>query len=181
MKRQAWGWLVAAVVAAGLNASYYDGAFRWAHKIADRVEHSSNAVIGLATGRVDEFVSEARILAAGEPFSTCPLTDALAQVQNRIAGRVQARIAKSDAEFARVEVMSNREQAQLVRLEANRARIEAQVARIRIPAVAFNSVVVPSSRISVCPRVRVNVPRLPVVKVPAVPMVHVEIPGAGPV
>ena len=62
MKTQAWGWLTAAVLAAGLNASYHDGGMQWAHRIADRVEHNSNAVLALATGHADEFVTEARVL-----------------------------------------------------------------------------------------------------------------------
>ena len=43
---QAWGWLVAAVLAAGLNASYHDGGLQWAHQIADRVEQRSTVATG---------------------------------------------------------------------------------------------------------------------------------------
>jgi hypothetical protein len=181
MKTQAWGWLAAAVMAAGLNASYHDGGLRWAHEIADQVAHNSNAVIDLATGRADQFLAETRFLKAGEETSSCPLATAFAEAQNRVATRAQSGIAESDAEFARVEVMTDREQAQLVRLEANRARIEARLANVRIPALAFNPVVVPSPRLSICPRLRVNAPHVPAMKVPAVPMVRVDISGAGPV
>jgi len=170
MKTQAWGWLGAAVLAAGLNATYHDGGMQWAHEIVDRVTSNTSAVLALATGNADQFVNEARVLTAQTETRSCPLATALARVQTRIAG--------SETEFARFEVMTAREQAALARIEANRARIEARVARIRIPAVAMNQIVVPSPRVSVCPRMRVNVPR---VKIPAIPMVQVEMSGTGPV
>src|SRR5215469_1149640 len=62
MKTQAWGWLGAAVLAAGLNSSYHDGGLQWAHEIADRVQHNTSAVLALATGRADQFLAEARML-----------------------------------------------------------------------------------------------------------------------
>src|SRR5579859_237847 len=158
MKIQAWGWLATAVLAAGLNASYHDGGLQWAHEIVNRVKYNSGAVLALATGNADQFVSQARVLTARGESSACPLANALT--------RVQTRIEQPDTEFAQFEMMSARQQAALARLEANRARIEAQVARIRIPAMAFSPVVVPSPRVSICPRVRVNIPR---VRVPAVP------------
>jgi hypothetical protein len=179
MKTQAWGWLAAAVVAAGLNASYHDGGLEWAHRVANQIEYNSAAVLALASGRADQFLTEARLATAREETASCRWTTALPRVQNRIAHR--------ENEFARVQAMSNREEAQLARLEANRARIEALVAaktaRIRIPAVAFNPVVYSVSDMKiplVCPRVRVNIPRLPMVRVPA-PVVHVETFGSGPV
>ena len=170
MKTQAWGWLTTAVLAAGLNASYHDGGMQWAHEIVDRVTYNTSAVLALATGNAEQFVSEARMLTARTEPRSCPLSTVWA--------RVQTRIEDPEARFTQFEVMSARQQAALVRLEANRARMEAEVARIRIPAVALNPIVVPSPRISVCPRVRVNVPR---VKILPMPMVHVEMPGTGPV
>jgi hypothetical protein len=171
MKTQAWGWLAAAVMAAGLNASYHDGRLQWAHELVDRVTYNAGTVIALASGRVDRLQAQAPMLTAQNDNSHCPLRAALA--------RVEMRLDRSEVGYdENFEVMSAREQAQLARLEADRARIEARVARIRIPAVAFNPVVVPSPRISVCPRVRVSLPPLPAIKAP---MVHVEMPGAGPV
>ncbi len=176
MKTQAWGWLTAAVLAAGLNASYHDGGLQWAHRIADQVGHSTNAVLALATGRADQFLTEARVLTARNESSSCRLNAALA--------RAESRIARSDAEF---DLMTAREQAQLARLEANRARMEAQVAHMRIPAVAFNPVVhvrfpeVRVPRVPVCPRVRVSIPRMPQITVPAAPVIHIDTSGAGPV
>jgi hypothetical protein len=178
MKTQAWGWLVAGVLAAGFNASYHDGGMEWAHRIADQVEHNTGAVMALATGRADQFLAEARVLTVRQEASRCPLQNALAQVQSAInSSDIDF---ASDMDFApvdRIEVMTAREQAQMARLEANRARIEARVANIRIPAVALTPVVVSTPKV-VCPRVRVNIPRLPQIKLP---VIHIENPGAGPV
>jgi hypothetical protein len=97
--------------------------------------------------------------------------------------QVQSSIDQSRSEFDGFQVMSDREQAQLDRLEANRARIEAQVqakrARVRFVEANFNPVVVKVPEIT-CPRVRVNIPRIPRIKVPA-RAVHVEYSGPGPV
>lgn len=169
MKTQAWGWLAAAVMAAGLNASYHDGGLQWAHQIVDRVTYNAGTVIALASGHLDQIRSESPVLVARENGS-CPLSKALAQVEDRFDGSGWAQ-----ENFA---VMSARDEAQLARLTADRVRIEARLARIRIPAVAFNRVVVPSPHISICPRVRVNVPRLPAMKPP---MVHLDLPGTGPI
>jgi hypothetical protein len=167
---QAWGWLAAGVLAAGLNASYYDGGLQWVQRIADRVGLNSAAVLAVASGRADQFLAEARMLTARNQTASCPFSTAMA--------RVQSKIARSEAGF---EVMSAREEAQLARFEASRARIEAQTARIRIPAAAFHPVVVRMTGASVCPRVRVNVPRMPAVKIPPIPAIHIDPASAGPV
>jgi hypothetical protein len=174
MKTQAWGWLAAAVLAAGLNSSYHEGGMQWAHQIVDRVGHNTGAVLALATGRADQFLSEARMLNV-QRHAQCPLAAAVAQVQSSVD--------KSRSEFDGFQAMSDREQAQLARLEANRARIEAQVqaklARVRLVEANFNPVVVQVPRIN-CPRVRVNIPSMPRINVPS-PVVHVEYSGPGPV
>ena len=183
MKTQAWGWLVAAVVAAGLNASYHDGGLEWAHRVADQIGHNSAAVLALASGRADQFLTEAQLVTAREETASCRWTTTFARVQNRVA--------RTENGFAHVQAMSAREEAQLGRLEANRARMEArfeaQAARFRAAAalrpVAYS---VPDMKMldmeipSFCPRVRVNLPRLPMVRIPA-PVVHVETFGPGPV
>jgi hypothetical protein len=175
MKTQAWGWLAAAVLAAGLNSSYHDGGMQWAHEIVDRVAHNTGAVLALATGRADQFMAEARMLNVERHASQCPLAAAMAQVQSAVD--------QSQSEFDGFQAMSDREQAQLARLEANRARIEAHVqarlARVRLVETNFNPVVVQVPEIT-CPRVRVNIPRMPRIKVPS-PTVHVEHSGPGPV
>lgn len=169
MKTQAWGWLAAAVLAAGLNASYHNGGLEWAHRIADRVEHNSNAVLALATGRADQFMAEAQIISAYQSPS-CPLSAVLAEVRHSIA--------PAHSELDRFEEVSAREEAQLARLEASRSRIEARFARLNM--ANFNPVVVRAPRI-VCPRVRVSVPRMPVIRMPSVRVLHVEYMGPGPV
>jgi hypothetical protein len=177
MKTQAWGWLAAGVLAAGLNASYHDGGLAWAHQLAGRVEHSSAAVLALASGHTDQFLAEARVLAAGSETGSCRWATAVS--------RAQARIARSDNELARVEAFSDREQAQLGRLEASRARIGARVAartaRIRIPAIAFSPVSFSSVNVPpACPRWRASIPRMPQVRVSA-PEIDFEMSGAGPI
>ncbi len=183
MKTQAWGWLAVAVLAAALNASYHDGGLEWAHRVADQIGHNSAAVLALASGRGDQFATEARLVTAREETASCRWSGALA--------RVESRVARAENGFAHVQAMSAREEAQWARLEASRARmearVEAQAARFRAAAalspVAYS---VPNMKMlnmkipAVCPRVRVNVPRLPMVRIPA-PVVHVETFGSGPV
>lgn len=176
MKTQAMGWLIAGVLAAGLNASYHDGGLEWAHQVADRVGSESASVVEMASGRANEFLTEARLASPSAETPSCPLSTTLA--------RVQAKIDRSQAGFDRLVAISDREQAQFAIVEANRARIEADLANIRIPDAAFRTVVV-NDRV-ICPRIRVNVPRmpmikLPVIKVPATPEIRIESPGSGPV
>ncbi len=175
---QAWGWLVAAVLAAGLNASYHNGGLQWAHEIADRVGQGSTAVLAQASGDAGQFLTEARLLTARTETSSCPLSTTLARVQTSIPG--------SETVVERFDVMSAREERQLARLEANRARIEgrvaAQTAHIRIAAAGFGPIAVTAMPSPVvCPRVRVSIPRLPMMKMPIIPQIHVETASSGPV
>jgi hypothetical protein len=168
---QAWGWLVAGVLAAGLNATYHEGGLQWAHQIADRVGHSSAAVLALASGHPEQFLTEARWLTARNETPSCELRTAWARMETRLAS-------KNQIGWARLDAMSAREQSRLDRLEANRERMEAEIqarvdagtARIRVPAVALNSIVVHVPQVS-CPRVRVSLPRVrisaPMVSMPS--------------
>ena len=169
MKTQAWGWLAVAVLAAGLNSSYHNGGLEWAHRVAGRVQHNSNAVLALATGNMDRFLAEAQLVSAQNSHS-CPFSAALAAVRQSIA--------PVHSEQERFEAMTAREEAALARMEAHRARMEAQMARLSM--ANFDPVVVRMPRV-VCPRVRVSVPRMPVVKMPSTPVVHIEYSGPGPV
>jgi hypothetical protein len=169
MKTQAMGWLIAGVLAAGLNASYHDGGLQWAHELADRVEHGSAAVVALASGNAERFLSEAQLVAAKNETASCRLSTALA--------RAQARLARRESRFS-FDGMTARQDAQLAWLDANSDRIQAQVDAIRIPAVAFRPVVVRVPEVRVCPRIHlnpihVNVPRTPSVQV-SVPQIDVE-------
>jgi hypothetical protein len=180
---QAWGWLTVGVLAAGLNASYHNGGLQWAHEIADHVQHNSAAVLALASGNATRFLSEAQAVTTKHEKSSCRLASTLARVQSRISG-----VEQPGYEF---EMMSARE-GQLARLEANRERIEAQVqaqvasqtAHLRMASVAFAPVTVKAiSTPVVCPRVHVNIPRVPMMKMkmPVAPEIHIEMPSAGPV
>jgi hypothetical protein len=170
---QAWGWLVAGVLAAGLNASYHNGGLQWAHQaveqITGQVEHSSTAILALASGNSAQFLSEARLLTARNETASCQLATSMARVQNRVA-----------LSQARLNLISARDEAQLGKWEANQARmeaqVEAQVARIRIPAVVFSPVAV---RVPACPRIRVQVPQTPMVRIPT-PVIQIE-SGSGPI
>jgi len=170
MKTQAWGWLTAAVLAAGLNSSYHNGGLQWAHEVVDRVQHNSSAVLALATGRTDRFLAEARIVKA-QGQAKCPLASALAESQDSLEQQQEWQI-------ERVQAMSDRQQEQLARFEQNRARIEARV-QARLARVQFNPVIVQVPKID-CPRVRVNIPRMPRIQVPA-PAVQLNYSGPGPV
>jgi hypothetical protein len=217
MKTQAWGWLAAGVLAAGLNASYHDGGLQWAHRVADQVEHNSAAVLALASGRADLFLTEARLVTSEDETASCRWGTALARLQTKLA---QARLAqtrlaqtrlaqtrlaetelakvhtaRTEREFAHAEAFSAREAAQLARLEANRARIEALVAartaRVNMQNVAFRPVSFPAVNIhDVCPRIRVNIPRLPAVHIPDgmmdietpdIETPDIDAPGDGPI
>lgn len=179
---EAWGWLVVGVLAAGLNASYHNGGLQWAHEIADRAERSSSAVLALASGNADQFLAQARTLTARSEATSCQLSNAMS--------RVQSGIDHSEAGFYHFEAMSARQQAQLERMQASRERMEArieakiatQTAHLRIASATFAPVNLESIAVPVvCPRVRVNVPRMPVIKMPAVPVIHIETGSAGPV
>jgi hypothetical protein len=171
--KQAWGWLAAGVLAAGLNASYYDGSFQWAHRFADRVGHSSEAVLALASGNGAPFLSDVRLLAARDETASCRLAATMA--------RAHTRIARSQAGF---DAMSAREEAQFARLEANRARIESQIAvrTARIAPAAFATVDLKAVPTPVmCTRVQVDIPQPSMVKMPIAPVIQVDTASAGPI
>jgi hypothetical protein len=177
---QAWGWLTAGVLAAGLNASYHNGGLQWAHQAAYRLSSNSQAVLALAAGRADQFLSEARFMTRRNETASCPLAATMARVQSRV---IQSKLDRSQATFDRIEAMSARQQA---RWEANQARMEAriaaQTARFRMVTADFAPRALPAIPAPVvCPRIRVNVPRLPRIEIPAVPDIHIEMAGSGPV
>jgi len=171
---QGWGWLVAGVLALGLNGFYRDGGAAWAHRVADRVVVRSGALADLASEQVDRFMEMADLVAVRDETTSCRLATAVA--------RFRTKMVWTQTGMAHFEAMSARQEAALARVEADRAQIEARVARLRLRPVTFNSVEIP---VVVCSRVRVNVPRVnvprvPMVRIPA-PVVHVEKLGAGPV
>src|SRR5579862_1368566 len=102
---QAWGWLIAGVLAAGLNASYHNGGLQWAHQVANRVQYGSAAVLALASGRADQFLTEERLLTVQdrptqEHPASCRFATSMARVQNKID--------RSQAAVDRMEALSER-------------------------------------------------------------------------
>lgn len=166
---QAWGWLAAAVLAAGLNAAYHDGGLEWAHRIADRAQHVSGAVVALASGHADRFVAEAQMLTARND-------DEVAAFSDRVSAGADREMARAEAAYARAEA---RQQAQCARMEA---QIEAHRAFVRIPDVRMETatlqipgvpaISVPRIELSQmkthCSRIRMSLPALPNISVPAV-------------
>jgi hypothetical protein len=171
---QAWGWLAAGVLALGLNGIYHDGGAAWAHRavgrVIDRIAERTGPVLALASGRADLFLARTKMAVATDETAPCRFATAVA--------RVQTRMARTETGFADFEVMSARQEAALARVEADRARIEAQLERVRFTPVAFDAMVP-----VVCPRVRVNTPRIRIPRIPVVkvPDVRVQVFGAGPV
>jgi hypothetical protein len=111
--------------------------------------------------------------------SHCPFAVTTSDLQNSFdesQDQVQSK-------FDHFQALSDRQQARLERFAARRVRIENQVraklARIRIPDANFSPVGVRVPEID-CPRVRVNISRMPKIQVPA-PAVHVEYSGPGPI
>jgi hypothetical protein len=177
---QAWGWLTAGVLAAGLNASYHHGGLQWAHEIAGSFQHNSAAVLALASGNADQFLAEVQSLKGRNETRSCPLAGALSRTDHRISD--------SDLEVEESEVISLPQEAALARWDANRARIEAkfaaQAGRFHMASATFAPVIVKSFPAPVvCPRVHVNIPRMPMVKIPATPRIHIDLPSTsvGPV
>lgn len=178
---QAWGWLAAGVLAAGLNAAYHDGGLAWAHRIADRAQHVSGAVVALTSGRADQFLAEAQMLTArNDAFSDAAVATADQQM------------ARAEAAYARVEAVQAREQAQCARIRAEHARIEqrmaARQALMRIPEAeidtAFRTIEIPeipATRIEIpqvkihCSRVRMNLPAMSQISMPQIPAINVSV------
>jgi hypothetical protein len=192
MKTQAFGWLMAAVLAAGLNTSYHDGGLEWAHRAVNQVEHTSAAVRALAGGHVGEFLAEARLVAnhadmeqQAEMQQPVPEQRISRQAPRSCRwataiARIQTRLARSERGMAQFEAMSDRQQAKLVRFEADRdrleARIEAQTARLHVTAMTLSPVVMEKIEVPVhCKTIRVSVPQLPELQISS-PVLHLDLP-----
>jgi hypothetical protein len=159
------------VLALGVNGIYHDGGGQWAHRIVAGMANHANAVLTPVSGAVEQYLAKVQMAAARSETQSCQLSTAVA--------RIQASAARAHSGMARVEAMSAREEAQLARLEANRARIEAQMARAQFANMTLKPMEFGPPNIHVtCPRLRVVVPRLPVLKPISV---HVETTGPGPV
>jgi hypothetical protein len=198
--RQAWTWLFAGVIAAGLNATYHDGGMQWAHRAIELTGHNAEAVLALATGRADRFVLAANMIREQRESAACPLSQAWDEIRSRVQGRVennvaseaqqkvwdkiQSRVAARQSQADRFRVMTARQEAEMDRWEAQRDRIQARVERLRIPSATFNPVQFRTIMVNstpACSRIRVNVPQIPMIKMPAIPEVHVETGSVGPI
>ncbi len=153
--QQAWGWLVAGVLAAGLNASYHDGGLEWAHQVADRVQDRAEMVLDRASEAGDRIAAQVQMITARNETASCRLSSAVARLQSSFDRTVaaQSRIAQTEVDRSQEEVnrwqaLSDREQArrqaQLDRLEAVRERMQVRIAQqaahIRIATFAPISV-----------------------------------------
>ncbi len=199
MKLKAYGWLAAGVLAAGLNASYHDGGLEWAHQIADGVGRDVRAVVELASGRADQFLAEAQLVADRNENAPC-LANAVARVRARITQTTMAQAQSQYDHFQiqlqdRVQVMTDRQQAALDRAEAEQERAAARQVEVEnrlqarlqagfqdtLPRLSRISVVTPMPAMqwaesSDCPHVHVRV-RVPRIQVPAVQISSVQIPA----
>jgi hypothetical protein len=159
--KQGWGWLVAGVIALGLNGIYHDGGASWARRaiapVIDRIEEQAGPVLAMAAGQADWFMAKTQAVRASEETASGRVATAVAHTSLQ-----KSEVARARAK-ARIDVMSAREEAAMARIEANRARIEARMDRVRFEPAVFNPVV--------CPRVRVSVPRVQI----STPMVHVDL------
>jgi hypothetical protein len=174
---QAWGWLAAGVLALGLNGFYHDDGAAWAHQIVDevraRVADRSGTLADLASAQADRFMERANLVAARDETASCRLATTMA--------RFQTKIARSQAGFAHFEAMSARQEAGLARVEAQRARIVAPTVRVQVATEGFRPGMVRAVNVPlVCSRLRMNVPRVPMVRIPA-PVAQVEMPSGGPI
>src|SRR5579863_907304 len=130
MKTQAMGWLIAGVLAAGLNASYHDGGLQWAHDVANRVEHGSAAVLALASGNAERFLSEAQMVADRNETASCRLSTALAQIQTKLAQArlVQTKLVQTKAVQTEI-VQTQPVQVDFARNESELARLDEMTAQ----------------------------------------------------
>lgn len=82
---QAWGWLLAGVLAAGLNAVYYDGGAQWAHRATDLVADRSAALMDRVNEGTDRLLAKTELVSARSQTASCRLSTAMARLQNQIA------------------------------------------------------------------------------------------------
>src|SRR4029077_19613389 len=173
--KQGWYWLAPGVMARGLNGVYHEGGAEWAHRFVNR----SAAVVALASGHEERFLSSAR----GQTL--------LGRVATEMA-RFQTKMARTQTGFAHFDAMTAQQEAGLARLEANlaqfeagRARMGGQVPRLDFASASFSpefAAAFGPKRIQLpvnCPRLGVNIPRT-FLRVPA-PTVRVQPFSPGPI
>jgi hypothetical protein len=192
---QAWGWLVAAVVAAGLNSSYHTGDLQWMHRAAEQAKHRTLGVLALATGRADQFLIQAQILAAREQADS-RLAVAMSPVQTESTvgesttseettsedeettseaseGGSEVVAACKEVQHARIEAQRDRMQA---RMEAAQARIAAKAERLQMVQIELNRTL-KALPASFNPAVMMKMKSFnPMVKMGACPRLRIRVP-----
>lgn len=192
--KTAWAWLAAGVVALGLNGFYQDGGAQWLHQRVGLAGHRTEAVLALATGHVDRFLAEARLVAAQQSSVRCPFAamTAVAEPVHVYIRRIMSDSARADFDagcdrgLARVERARALDRArldlQLARMDAASARLQAQWGRSSASAMVLHPMVVrvPAVRLqdlpqtAYCSRLNTKIPQVPALKIPAVPMVRIQ-------
>jgi hypothetical protein len=180
---QAWIWLTAGALAAAMNAVYHDGSMervremtgQMADQVARRVIDRSEEVVARATERAAQVLAVAReTVGRNDEIASARAAEAMPRLEAELERR-------RDEQVARVEAFTARQQAQIARFEARRARIEANRARVeeRVSRIQL-SPLVEQVRITACPRMRIEVPKIAVPRIGA-PEIHIENPTAGPI
>src|SRR5271155_2502285 len=85
---QGWGWLVAGVLALGLNGIYHDGGADWARRavspVVDRIVDRTEPVLALAAGRADWFATKTNLLLARKETASCRFATVVARFQTSL-------------------------------------------------------------------------------------------------
>ncbi len=167
---KAWYWLVAGVVALGLNGAYRDGQLGWAHVLADRAA----ATVERAALRGQHFLATAEFMLGREPKSFGPAEAAIERVQNRI---VCDRVARAQRQIAMAHV---REQLAEAKVQQKMAMVQMKMNRVRMitsgranqfrDCDGFSKVVVNMPDLP-----NIDLSNLPDIEVPDVPEVSVVV------
>lgn len=166
---KAWYWLVAGVLALGLNGAYQDGQFGWVHGIADR----SMDMVDRASMRGQNLVTAAEMMLGHNPE--------VAGWTGTVLHRMQGKLACKRIQMAERQVNMAQIQRDLAtaRVDQQLARVQMKMDKIRVIAadganraqkcsgLSRMVVTVPHVEISNLPDVQI--PDLPEVQPPSPP------------
>jgi hypothetical protein len=161
---KAWYWLVAGVVALGLNGAYQDGQLGWAHVVADR----ATAAVERATMRGHQFLAMAEVMLGrntdtfGDSFGQA--ATALERVQNKI---VCDRVARAQRHIAMAHV---RQQLAQAKVQQKLAMAQMKMDKVRMISIDR------ANEFSNCAgfsKVVVNMPDLPKIDLSNIPDIQV--------
>jgi hypothetical protein len=162
---KAWYWLVAGVVALGLNGAYQDGQLGWAHVVADR----AIAAVERATLRGQHFLAIAEVMLGRntDTFSDSfgRTETALERVQNRI---VCDRVARAQRQIAMAHV---HEQLAQAKVQQKLAMAQMKMDKLRMISIDR------ANEFSNCAgfsKVVVNVPDLPKIDLSNMPDIQIS-------